>query len=581
MKSHIVHHCELKNISQNGLPKLPPKSGYFRKLLRKIQLELIVSPENYDTRFFFRSTAAIRAEIQRHRRLSKSYIIHPFSKFRIKFEMIMSILWFIQFAKNPLITAFFETTIDEDTGQLSTFHIILHLCTVFNIIVCFLTGTPKFQTKEVILQPRSIAKHYLLTFFLCDIISAIPFYYIAAKVEKLNFFQHRTILFLVTIIEMISFARLSTALRYFRRITSKFGLTHTSWKITDLVIKSLFLVHWAACYIYTISKILLDISRTTKANSWLGMAKIEPFREKVTTWERYVQCLLIGICHFFGAGYGQYEIINQGEIILFSFIMVCGHFYKTYIAAVVLQLFMTTTASTIKYREVLNQLDTYCSKNKLSPSIRRRLTLFYEHRFNKHYFKEEAILNTLSQHLKYEIYLHSCKALLEKVALFRSLSRSTVGVIMGYLKREVFLPNEVIMKQQLGADSIYFIAFGTVAIILDSELEYKHLQDGDHFGLVPMFAKKEPKLSIVVSLECTEVFKLHQKDLERCIVFDEEVYNVFKKAALERHKELITISENNKANKNTLTSDVLYQLRKGKILEHSHYSRRVRHHTSL
>ena len=48
----------------------------------------------------------------------------------------------------------------------------------------------------------------------------------------------------------------------------------------------------------------------------------------------------------------------------------------------------------------LNQVDEYMRYRKLPQDVRQQITEYYEHRYRRKFFNEEAILNGLSQGLK-------------------------------------------------------------------------------------------------------------------------------------------------------------------------------------
>lgn len=49
-----------------------------------------------------------------------------------------------------------------------------------------------------------------------------------------------------------------------------------------------------------------------------------------------------------------------------------------------------------KYQAILNQLDEFMKNKKLPLTMRDRLIQYYEHRYQKKYFKEEVITGILS-----------------------------------------------------------------------------------------------------------------------------------------------------------------------------------------
>lgn len=63
---------------------------------------------------------------------------------------------------------------------------------------------------------------------------------------------------------------------------------------------------------------------------------------------------------------------------------------------------------------------------------------------------------------------------MNNVQIFQSLSRELVEEILHYLRPEIFLPNDLIVKAGADGDCMYFLASGTVAVISPSGKEVKY-----------------------------------------------------------------------------------------------------------
>lgn len=459
-----THHCELKKGSDSCLPKLPPQAGTLRRIWRVLRKKLIVSRVNPKCKMFLRSTAAVMAEKKRHIRSKNWYIIHPFSRFCIYREVIMSITWFIVFFKDPFITAYYIQVVDISTHiPFAVFELFLDFILWLNIITCFFTGYFIPKTKEIILEPKRITFTYLTSYFIFDLIGALPVGYITYNLYEVH--HHRTVLWLT---RFTTFARLRTMLEYFRQITQKLG--DTAHDLICLILMTICFVHIWACMVYLTPTMYYKYLGSLDEDSWVLQAQIELVRNE-TVAKIYLECLHIVVCHFYLSGGGMYLIREPVEQFLFTSILVMGFIYYAYLVVMVFEVTGSANASESKYEEIMYQLKEYMRTKKLPIGLRKRLVLFYENKFQKHYFREQAILATLSEHLRHELFLHCCKALVEKVGLFQGMSKSIVGTVVACLKQEVFLPNDVILTAGTTAEAMYFISYGTVAIMLPNGKE--------------------------------------------------------------------------------------------------------------
>lgn len=65
-----------------------------------------------------------------------------------------------------------------------------------------------------------------------------------------------------------------------------------------------------------------------------------------------------------------------------------------------MEIVMAKTASSHKYVEMVRQLKEYMRHKQLPEYMQKRLLNYYEFRFQKSYFRETEILNTISAQLK-------------------------------------------------------------------------------------------------------------------------------------------------------------------------------------
>ncbi|KAL3273780.1 hypothetical protein HHI36_015207 [Cryptolaemus montrouzieri] len=119
----------------------------------------------------------------------------------------------------------------------------------------------------------------------------------------------------------------------------------------------------------------------------------------------------------------------------------------------------------------MNQLHEFMKNKKLPMAMRDRLEQYYEHRYQKKYFKEEVIAGILSENLRKEVNINVCKQLVNTVKIFSELPPNILADVLGHLKGEVYLPNDIIIKAGTVGDCMYFLASGTVSVYTPSGRE--------------------------------------------------------------------------------------------------------------
>lgn len=476
----------------------------------------------------------------------------------------MCFVWIFMYVTGPLVLAF-PTEIRHATPLAKYFLSLIDISLILNFVTSFMLGYHVSSTKEIVLVPKKIVLHYLRTYCFVDFVVAIP----TSGSVMVDIFNLKgdAILFLTAILQAIGFLRLGSMLVYFRQITLLFRVGDTTHEFICLVLMSFFFFHWLACFAYLVPSVTYIISGSVTNSSWTVIAQIPPNSTDYSLIRMYGESLLLALCYFLAAGYGEFVTEAIEEIALFCIIYIIGTIYMGYMVVMVIEMVRSSRASENKYEEVIYQLNMYMRNKQLPHDLRRRLNMYYRNRFQMRYFRETAILATLSEHQRNELFLYSCKELIDRAKLFQGIPKTVVGVVMGALKQEVYLPNDVILKAGSTGENMFFIDKGTVAEMLATGKEVRHLEDGEHFGEMPLILPETRGKRIVnyVAIEITECFRLEKKQLMNCMVLFDEFAERLTKEARDRYELLLQMEDDEDFIMNR--RDVLYDLRSGKILE--------------
>lgn len=576
------HVCKLDPLElQRELPGIAPFAPSYKKCFygcfKKWSVASRVHPS---CQTYFRSNYALYKE-RRRQLQDKKYnrVIHPLSRVALFRQMFICVMWVIVFIIDPFIASFLSHYLeDEDEEEVVTnvpeyFQSVVNFILFVDIILQFFIGFQLKHTNEIIIDPRRVRLHYLNTYFLYDFIPVV----------------FDTAIFLTTDVQYVrEFLKIPKyihvwltippfyALRFVRiySLAIYLGTTLTFFKIRESVIKCItiavitaLVIHWCTCILYFVPTVSYYLGYSLSYSWVLG---------NVLGTERpldliYTDCLLTTLCHFFGAGRANFNTNSQNpfEQLILAFILMCGVSCHIFIIAIVLQLFGTINISETKYEELIYQLDEYMVTKKLPQALRKRLLMYYEYRFQKQFFLEHLILNSLSEHLKYEVILYSCKNLINKVKLFQGAPKDVIGALVPMLKHEIYLPGDQIIKTDGINEHVYFISFGTIAVYLPNGREIYHLEDGHHFGEVQVIMQEyhEEYLASAVAIEITEVFYLDKRDFWYVVATHPEISDSLEKSAMtkliaykEQMTEIFTAPHVD-------TSEILVQLRLGNILE--------------
>lgn len=197
---------------------------------------------------------------------------------------------------------------------------------------------------------------------------------------------------------------------------------------------------------------------------------LEEAVQNYTLTNKYTRTLMITLKLVLQSGYGKEISDAPYNLLMTTFIMFAGWIYCTYVLVVVSNVMMASEISENKFEELSREIDAYCKSKALSEKLTDRIKTFYKYKFKRHYFIENAIEKSTPANLRKEIMMSTCSSLVAKVSLFKEIPKLLLENIITCLKREVYFPDDVIIKANTSGDGMYFIAFGTAAIYSASGL---------------------------------------------------------------------------------------------------------------
>ncbi|XP_026482562.1 potassium/sodium hyperpolarization-activated cyclic nucleotide-gated channel 1-like [Ctenocephalides felis] len=463
--SFDYHVCDLKKKSKSGddgLPPLSPSASFGQKFRRFIQKNVILNTRHPETKLHYRSQAALTREITRHVNSKYWYIIHPFSRFRLIWEMIIFVVLLMSLTLAPFMLAFYNLEYLRGASTVDFMYVVYTIndfILILDIVISFNTGIQHHATKFVSLDAKEIASDYSRSRLTLDLITSAPFHIVYLQPDGQGLLN-----LLAECTDVLMIFRMHQLLKNFGNIVQIMFQDSTVTRIAKLVVRTLLSIHWAGCLTYYIPKFFETIDRQGSKDSWLNNYEIETDNIAVSTWSRYVFCMYHGVSLFTG-GSTAFSSTSMYDKYMSCIIIIWGTAHHMNVFVIILQIMIGIDASQAKYVEVLNQLKQFMRNKHLSVVVQKKIMAYFEYRFQKYYFHEHAIMATLSENLHKEIILHSCRALVSNVELFRGLPKAVIGNIIGYLKQEIFLTHDVIVKAGSIGTSMYFLSCGTVAVI--------------------------------------------------------------------------------------------------------------------
>ncbi|TWW72634.1 Potassium/sodium hyperpolarization-activated cyclic nucleotide-gated channel 2 [Takifugu flavidus] len=212
-----------------------------------------------------------------------NWIIHPYSDFRFYWDFTMLLFMVGNLIIIPVGITFFK---EETTTPWIIFNVVSDTFFLMDLVLNFRTGIIIEDNSDIILDPKTIKKKYLKTWFIVDFISSIPVDYIFLIVEKgIDSEVYKTaralrIVRFTKILSLLRLLRLSRLIRYIHQWEEIFHMTYdlasAVMRIINLIGMMLLLCHWDGCL-----QFLVPMLQDFPSDCWVSLNKMEAsVREK-------------------------------------------------------------------------------------------------------------------------------------------------------------------------------------------------------------------------------------------------------------------------------------------------------------
>ncbi|XP_020295125.1 potassium channel KOR1-like isoform X2 [Pseudomyrmex gracilis] len=301
-----------------------------------------------------------------------------------------------------------------------------------------------------------------------------------------------------------------TVVMYSRKLYYAHRINFYLFKIAEIGIIIVLCVHWAACLEYYLPLIVGKIFGPNE-KSWIRSVFGTNKKTKLTL---YFECVnravtsLVGSTHFF-------PVSTFEDMLLNLILSVIGFLGFIYLLARLAQLITTFNSTRKRHLKLIQQLEQYMKHHRLSHPVQQRLRAYYNYRNKKGFERNEKIIDYVSPYLRE----HNYQQLLNNVVMFKHMPKTIATQLIGCIRSEIFMSNDVLVRAGTISDALYFIASGTVAVYNDVGKEICHLEDGASFDELALLMENELRMATVVAVENCEVYILTRVDFQRIFMF--------------------------------------------------------------
>jgi voltage-gated potassium channel len=366
---------------------------------------------------------------------------------------------------------------------------------------------------------RSIARLYLRSWLVVDVIAAIPFawvFYVTSLWVPSASLQVGAVLDIIMVTKLMKMVKIAKVSSIFNDIRESLSVSPSLMRLVTFGFWFVTVVHLMSC-------------------GWVLIGASEAARPH---FDQYLRAVYWCVTTIATIGYGDYTPSHDsnGQIIYTVIVMIFGVGMYGYIIGNVATLIANLDVARANYQARMEEINDFLRTKRVPGPLQNRVRNYYAYLWEtQKSVSPVSITEELPHTLSMEISLFLNRSILEKVSLFKNANEIFIREIVQLLRPMVFLPDDYIIRQGEFGDCMYFLSNGDVEVLVNS-VRVASLGQGSPFGETALI-QGEKRMASIRALSYCDVYKLSKADFDalrsRYPDFDAQV----KKVVEERLKD--------------------------------------------
>ncbi|XP_072900199.1 cyclic nucleotide-gated channel cone photoreceptor subunit alpha isoform X1 [Hemitrygon akajei] len=305
--------------------------------------------------------------------------------------------------------------------------------------------------------------------------------------------------------------RFSRMFEFFDRTETRTNYPNV-FRIGNLVLYILIIIHWNGCIYYAISK-----SIGFGVDTWVYPNISHPEYGRLS--RKYIYCLYWSTLTLTTIGETPPPVKDE-EFLFVVIDFLVGVLIFATIVGNVGSMISNMNASRAEFQSKIDAIKQYMQFRKVSKDLEVRIIKWFDYLWiNKKSINEKEVLKNLPDKLKAEIAINVHLETLKKVRIFADCEAGLLIELVLKLQPQVYSPGDYICRKGDIGREMYIIKEGKLAVVADDGVtQFVVLSDGSYFGEISILNIKGSKAgnrrtANIRSIGYSDLFCLSKVDL--------------------------------------------------------------------
>ncbi|XP_060776149.1 cyclic nucleotide-gated cation channel alpha-3 isoform X1 [Neoarius graeffei] len=306
------------------------------------------------------------------------------------------------------------------------------------------------------------------------------------------------------------------------------------FRISNLVLYILIIIHWNACIFFAISKTI-----GFGTDTWVYPNISHPEYGRLA--RKYIYCLYWSTLTLTTIGETPPPVRDVEYLFVVTDFLIGVLIFATIVGNVGAMI-SNMNASRADFQAKIDSIKQYMQFRKVSKDLEARVIKWFDYLWTeKKTCDEKEVLKNLPDKLKAEIAINVHLDTLKKVRIFQDCEAGLLIELVLKLEPQVFSPGDYICKKGDIGREMYIIKEGKLAVVADDGVtQFVVLSDGAYFGEISILGIKGSKAgnrrtANIRSVGYSDLFALSKDDLMEALT----EYPEAKKALEEKGKAIL------------------------------------------